>query len=238
MIENMQIIFDFKNLKEYLSNYTLEGINDKKIIVKNAPPKQQDLGTFLLDFMDTDFDDHIDLTLFAYKYLFVHLLTIYDNTIITNINNYYIELDRNKVQDFFDWIYNTYSVDFSMIKINLESVFRNKYYDDILKITDILSDEYDIVEELANNEKNYCAINELLTYNNTTKINYDLNTFFMNNIPENLSTNYTFSSDTVDNFLYCIVEELINNVKNIKFECCTFINLIFNLVYFFSVFNF
>lgn len=30
MIENMQIIFDFKNSKEYLSNYTLEGINDKK----------------------------------------------------------------------------------------------------------------------------------------------------------------------------------------------------------------
>lgn len=64
MIENMQIIFDFKNSKEYLSNYTLEGINDKKIIVKNTSPKQQDLGAFLLDFMDTDFDDHIDLTLF------------------------------------------------------------------------------------------------------------------------------------------------------------------------------
>lgn len=46
MIENMQIIFDFKNSKEYLSNYTLEDINDKKIIVKNAPPKQQYLGTF------------------------------------------------------------------------------------------------------------------------------------------------------------------------------------------------
>lgn len=220
MIENMQIIFDFKNSKEYLSNYTLEDINDKKIIVKNAPPKQQYLGTFLLDFMDTDFDDHIDLTLFVYKYLFVHLLTIYDNTIITDINNYYIELDRNKVQDFIYWIYNTYSVDFSMIQINLERVFRNKYYNDILKITDILSDKYDKVEELANNEKNYCAINESLTYNNTTKINYDLNTFFMNNIPENLSINYTFSCDTVDNFLYCIVKELISNVKNIKFECC------------------
>ena len=124
MIENMKIIFDFKNSKEYLSNYTLEGINDKKIIVKIATPKQQDLGTFLLDFMDTDFDDHIDLTLFVYKYLFVHLLTIYDNTIITDINNYYIELDKNKFQGFIDWIYNTYSVDFSMIQINLERVFR------------------------------------------------------------------------------------------------------------------
>jgi hypothetical protein len=220
MIENMQIIFDFKNSKEYLSNYTLEGINDKKIIVKNASPKQQDLGAFLLDFMDTDFDDHIDLTLFIYKYLFVHLLTIYDNAIITNINDYCIELDKNKVQCFIDWIYNTYSVGFSMIQINLEKVFRNKYYDDILKITDILSDEYDKIDELANNEKNYYAINALLANNNTTKINYDLNTFFINNIPENISTNYTFSSDTVDNFLYCIVKELISNVKNIKFECC------------------
>lgn len=220
MIDNMQIIFDFKNSKEYLSNYTLKCINDEKIIVKKTSPKQQDLGAFLLDFMDTDFDDYIDLTFFVYKYLFFHLLTIYDNAIITNINNYYIELDRNKVQDFIDWIYKTYSVDFSMIQINLERVFRNKYYDDILKITDIISDEYEIVEELANNEKNYCATNELLANNNTIKINYDLNTFFMNNIPENISTNYTFSSDTVDNFLYCIVKELISNVKNIKFECC------------------
>lgn len=220
MIENMQIIFDFKNSKEYLSNYKLESINDKKIIVKNAPPKRQDLGTFLLDFMDTDFDDHIDLYLFVKKYLFIHLLTIYDNTIITDINNYHIEIKKDKAQDFIDWIYNTYSVDFSMIQINLERVFRNKYYDDILKITDILSDEYDKIDELANNEKNYYAINTLLANNNTTKINYDLNTFFINNIPENISTNYTFSSDTVDNFLYCIVKELISNVKNIKFECC------------------
>ena len=220
MIENMQIIFDFKNSKEYLSNYKLESINDKKIIVKNAPPKRQDLGTFLLDFMDTDFDDHIDLYLFVKKYLFIHLLTIYDNTIITDINNYHIEIKKDKTQDFIDWIYNTYSVDFSMIQINLERVFRNKYYDDILKITDILSDEYDEIEELSSNEKDYCAINELLADNNITKINYDLKTFFMNNIPENISTNYTFSSDTVDNFLYCIFKELISNVKNIKFECC------------------
>lgn len=183
MIENMQIIFDFKNSKEYLSNYKLESINNKKIIVKNAPPKRQDLGTFLLDFMDTDFDDHIDLYLFVKKYLFIHLLTIYDNTIITDINNYHIEIKKDKAQDFIDWIYNTYSVDFSMIQINLERVFRNKYYDDILKITDILSDEYDEIEELSSNEEDYCAINELLADNNITKINYDLKTFFYEQYP-------------------------------------------------------
>lgn len=220
MIENMQIIFDFKNSIEYLSSYTLEGIDDKKIIIKSAPPKRQDLGTFLLDFMDTDFDDHIDLYLFVKKYLFIHLLNIYDSALIQDKTNYHIKIEKDKAQDFLDWIYTTYSVDFSIIQINLERVFRNKYYDDILKITDIISDEYDSVEELANNEKDYCAINEFLANNNTTKINYDLKTFFMNNIPENISTNYTFSSNTVENFLYCIVKELISNIKNVKFECC------------------
>ena len=220
MIENMQIIFDFKNSIEYVSSYTLEGIDDKKIIIKNSPPKKQALGTFLLDFMDTDFDDHIDLYLFVKKYLFIHLLNIYDTALIPDKTNYQIEIEKDKAQDFLDWIYTTYSVDFSIIQINLERVFRNKYYDDILKITDILSDEYNKVEELANNEKDYCAINELLADNNTTKINYDFKAFFMNNIPENISTNYTFSSNTVENFLYCIVKELISNVKNIKFECC------------------
>lgn len=35
MIGNMQIIFDFRNSKEYISSYTLEEIDDKKIRVKN-----------------------------------------------------------------------------------------------------------------------------------------------------------------------------------------------------------
>ena len=107
-----------------------------------------------------------------------------------------------------------------MIQINLEKVLRNTYYNEILKITDILSDKYDEIDELAKNEKDYSSINKLLVENNTTTVNYDLNTFFMNNIPENIPTNYTFSSDTIDNFLYCIVKELISNIKNIKFERC------------------
>ena len=111
MIGNMQIIFDYKNSVEYISNYEFEKIDNTKIKVKNASPKKEALGTFLLDFMDTDFDDPIDLYLFVKKYLFIHLLTIYDNTIITDINNYHIELKKDKAQDFIDWIYNTYSVD-------------------------------------------------------------------------------------------------------------------------------
>ena len=220
MIGNMQIIFDFKNLKEYISSYEFEKINDEKIRIKNTKPKQENLGTFLLDFMNTDFDDSIDLSIFINKYLFVYLLSIYENTTIMDINNYCIELKKDKIQNFTDWIYDTYSLDFSMIQINLEKVFRNAYYNEILKITDILSDEFDEIEELAKNEKDYSAINELLVENNTTTINYDLNTFFMKNIPENISTNYTFSSDNIDNFLYCIVKELTSNVKNIKFESC------------------
>ena len=220
MIANMQIIFDFKNSKEYISSYEFEKVNDEKIKIKNALPRQQDIGTFLLDFMNTDFDDPIDLTLFVNNYLFVYLLTLYDNTIIKDINNYSIELKKNKLQDFNDWIYENYSVNFEILQINLERVFNNTYYSDILKITAILDGEYDRIEELANNEKDYSAINELLVGNNTTVINYDLNTFFMNNIPENISTPYTFSSSSVDNFLSCIVKELIINIKNIKFECC------------------
>ena len=41
---NMQIIFDFKNSKEYISSYEFEKVNIK---IKNVLPKQQNLGTFL-----------------------------------------------------------------------------------------------------------------------------------------------------------------------------------------------
>lgn len=220
MIGNMQIIFDFRNSKEYISNYEFEKIDNTKIKVKNASPKKENLGTFLLDFINTDFSDPIDLSIFVNNYLFVYLLTLYDNNIVEDVNNYSVIIEKDKLQDFYDWIYDNYSVDFEMLQINLERVFNNTYYSDILKITDILDDDYDEIEKLADEEKNYSAINELLVENNSTTINYDLNTYFMNNIPENISTNYTFSSNSVDNFLYCIVKELISNIKNIEFECC------------------
>lgn len=220
MIGNMQIIFDYKNSVEYISNYEFEKIDNTKIKVKNASPKKEALGTFLLDFINTDFSDPIDLYIFVNNYLFVYLLTLYDNNIVENINNYSVIFEKDKLQNFYDWIYDNYSVDFELLQINLERVFNNTYYSDILKITDILDDYYDEIEKLADEEENYSAINELLVENNSTKINYDLNTYFINNIPENISTNYTFSSNFVDNFLYCIVKELISNIKNIKFECC------------------
>lgn len=229
MVGNMQIIFDFKNLKEYISSYTLEKIEDKKIKVTSTYPKKENIGTFLLEFMNTDFDDPIDLSIFVKNHLFVYLLNIYDNNIIEDITNYSIVIKKSKLQDFYDWIYDNYSVDFAMLQINLERIFNNSYYNDILKITNILDEDYDKIEKFAYEEKNYSTINELLVENNSTTINYDLNTFFLNNIPKNLSTSYTFSSNSVDNFLYCIVKELINNIKNVKIECykncgCWFIN--------------
>ena len=220
MIANLEIIFDFKNSKEYISSYALEEVDNKKIRIQTAGPKEQELGNFLLDFMNTDFDDHIDFTIFVKDYLFIHLLSLYDNKILGDINNYSIVLNREYLQDFIDWIYDELSLNFSMLKIRLEQVFTNSYYKNILNITDILNKDYDIIEYLAEKEHNYSAINTILEENPTLFINYNLNTFFMNNIPENLSMNYTFSSDSVENLLYCIVKELISNIKNIKFECC------------------
>ena len=220
MIANIETFFDFKNSKEYISSYSLEKVDDNKIRIKTAYPRKQELGNFLLDFMNTEFNDHIDFTIFVKDYLFIHLLSLYDNTIVGDMNNYSVVLNREYLQDFIDWIYDELSLDFSMLKIRLEQVFTNSYYKNILNVTDILDKDYDMTEELAKKENNYSAINTLLEGNNTLFINYNLNKFFMNNIPENLSANYTFSSDSVENFLYCIVKELISNIKNIKFECC------------------
>lgn len=220
MIGNIEMFFDFKNSKEYISSYSLEKVDNNKIRIKTAYPRKQELGNFLLDFMNTDFNDHIDFTIFIKEYLLIHLLSLYDNTIVGDMNNYSVVLNREYLQDFIDWIYDELSLDFSMLKIRLEQVFTNSYYKNILNVTDILDKDYYMIEELAEKENNYSAINTLLEENNTLFINYNLNKFFMNNIPENLSANYPFSSDSVENFLYCIVKELISNIKNIKFECC------------------
>ena len=116
IIANLEIIFDFKNSKEYISSYALEEVDNKKIRIKTAGPKEQELGNFLLDFMNTDFDDHIDFTIFVKDYLFIHLLSLYDNKILGDINNYSIVLNKEYLQDFIDWIYDELSLDFSMLK--------------------------------------------------------------------------------------------------------------------------
>lgn len=220
MIGNLQIIYDFKNSKEYIGSYISEPVGDNKVRIKKAYPAEQPLGTFLLDFMNTSFYDYEDFTLFAIKYLIVHLISSYDKNILDDINNYSIVMENKELQEMFIDIYSTSASDLTDVQSNLELIFENTYYNEILKYTDILSDNYDIIEKLANEEKDYSALNKFLTENNYTSLDYNLNAFFDNKTPDTLSTNFIFSSSTVDSFLYCMVNELICNIKNIKFEKC------------------
>mgnify|MGYP003495783884 CR=1 FL=1 len=74
MMGDLKIAFDFINSKEYVSKFTAdeftdidklpENLKDKKFyIFKNCEPHCQAIGTFLLDFMNTDFDDFEDLVI-------------------------------------------------------------------------------------------------------------------------------------------------------------------------------
>lgn len=220
MIGNLQIIYDFKNSKEYIGSYISEPVGDNKVKIKKTPPAEQPLGTFLLDFMNTSFYDYEDFILFATKYLMVHLLSSYDENILGDINNYSIVMENKELQEMFIDIYSTSASDLTDVQNTLELIFENTYYNEILKYTDILSDNYDIIEKLANEEKDYFGLNKFLVENNSTSLDYNLNTFFDNKIPNNLSTNYIFSSSTADCFLYCMVNEFVCNIKNIKFEKC------------------
>lgn len=220
MIGNLQIIYDFKNSKEYIGSYISEPVGDNKVRIKKTYPAEQSLGTFLLDFMNTSFYDYEDFTLFATKYLMVHLLSSYDENILSDINNYSIVMENKELQEIFMNIYSTSASDLTDVQNTLELIFDNTYYNEILKYTDILSANYDIIEKLANEEKNYSALNKFLAENNYTSLDYNLNAFFDNKTPDTLSTNFIFSSSTVDSFLYCIVNELVCNIKNIKFEKC------------------
>ena len=89
------------------------------------------------------------------------LKDIYNN-ILEDINNYSVIIEKDRLQDFYDWIYDNYSVDFEMLQINLERVFKNTYYSDILKITDILDDDYDEIEKLAMETENLIKQRDLL----------------------------------------------------------------------------
>lgn len=92
----LEVAFDFKNLKEYFVRYEPieitkaekipEKLNSKKLyIFEGVEPKAKNIGTFLLEFLNLDFTNALHLNYFLVHYFLVNFIANKKDTLILNI---------------------------------------------------------------------------------------------------------------------------------------------------------
>lgn len=239
MLKNMKIAFDFKNSKEYITRFVIneyteiekipKKYRDKKFyIIKDAETMCQDIGTYLLDFMNTDFDDYPDFAPFLEQYWYVNLLFNYKPKILTK--NYFVEdkritqfdyenleliLREDELHAFAVIFFEDFSPNNNSTQYFVEQVFKNKFYEFLLKQTNIMNDNYDLFEELSETEKDYCGIKYLAKYFKDVHISYNLEDF-----PDNPNLQNCYYSEDLINLVYVSARELYNNKKNFRICKC------------------
>ena len=246
MIGDLKIAFDFTNSKEYVSRCTTEEFteidkipenlrNKKFYIFKYKQPYCQELGTYLLDFMNTDFDDIEDFNLLLIKYLFVPCLMLYNPNILddclygknliykdNSIENNNLILSEEEIKYYAEVFYEEYYWDLSTTQLKFENIFENKYYKSLLNVTSILDDNYDLLEELFKKENNFSAIKDIVSEFNNIGISYDIKNFYDSN---DLYT-YYYSKNPTD-IAYVSARELLNNKKSFRIVRCKNCNYYF-----------
>lgn len=246
MIGDLKIAFDFTNSKEYVSKFTVdeftdidkipENLRNKKFyIFKTDKPHCQEIGTFLLDFMNTDLDDFEDFSLLLDKYLFIPLLFFYNPNILNDClygknvisKKEYIEennliLSEEEVKYYWELFYEEYNWDLSSTQIKFENIFDNKYYKRFLEVTNVLDDNYDLYEELSKKEENFSAIKDIASEFTTIGMNYDIKSFCDNSNVYN----YYSAKNPID-IAYVSVRELLNNKKSFRLVRCKNCNYYF-----------
>lgn len=239
MLKNMKIAFDFKNSKEYVTKFVINEYTEiekipekyryrKFYIIKDTETICQDIGTFFLDFMNTDFDDYSDCAHLLEKYLYVNLLFDYKPKILTNcyfregqkidpsdIDDLELILTEQEIQAFAIIFFEDNNINYNASQYMLENVFENKYFNLLLKLTNFMDDDYDLYEKLSETEKDYCGIKHLSKFFKDVKMSYDLKNFPDNS---NLQTCY-YSNNPID-LVYLSARELYNNKKNFRICKC------------------
>lgn len=135
MDKNIRMAFDTRHFKEYFIKYEMKEITNKleKVsdkfdkdtnkqyyIFKQQAPIPKKLGTFLLDFMSTNFEDKESCRSFIFEYLFINLLLSsnkfikekLDNNIELIENKCEIILTKEEIEYYYDYIYTLYKASF------------------------------------------------------------------------------------------------------------------------------
>lgn len=248
MGKNLKIAFDIKEGKEYLIKYkkklyTGELTKHKRksyYIFEKQEPIPQNIGTFLIDFLNTNFVDKESCRCFIFEYLFVNLLfqikeDIHINSEIHKKNISYIHIEdeplnvilsEKEIEYYYDKIYYTF---------RNELLYFHNIYSDICDLTFFKEKsnlylercgEDSIFVKYLNNigaEAYMTASLGISKETNTLKINFYLEPFYTiqnrKYIKQNLP--YYFFSEYFDDILFISFREFAYTRKNVLIKRCS-----------------
>ena len=105
------IAFDFENNNEFLCYYTIENRNNSIYSFTRTTIKQK-LGTFLIEFLNTDFRKRKNFDSFVTKYSFIDLYAKLLSKEFNEKDIFSFKFTNEELQNLLDNMYKKYSEDF------------------------------------------------------------------------------------------------------------------------------
>ena len=249
----LQIAFDIAGFQEYFIKYKLVkyegelaiGKDEKYYIFEKQKPVPENLGTFLLAFLNTNFNTKEDCKDFIFEYLYVNLLVRINRNIhlesdihgddilptdITKIS-FDIILSEEEINYYFDKIYTKFKDELLYYQKMYKAVSDFKYFEllasevTITKKDDLLKKE--MILESAKSENYFSSLGNIASTTLFLKVNFNLRSFFTSKNKDFILENipYSFSSKMFYDILFITFREFAtakNNIIiyiNFSFKC-------------------
>ena len=247
-MKELEIAFDLKGFQEYFIKYKkkeykgelAKGKTKTYYIFEKKKPSPENLGTFLLTFLNTDFKKKENCKDFIFEYLYVNLLTLANNRIhleseihgddiyptdITKVS-YDIILSEEEIDYYFDEIYTKYKDILIYYQKLYTAVANFKYFDFLAKEITSKSKENKLkkamIKESSKTENYHTSLSNIATTTLFLNIHFNLRTFFTdknrNFIIENIP--YSFSSKYFYDILFISFREFAYMKKDIIIQQC------------------
>ena len=241
---NLELAFDFKNSKEYFVRYEPieitnlvkipKKLQDKKFYVfEKVKPKAKKIGTFLLEFLNLDFTDIWHLNYFLINYFLVSFIAKNKNYLYfeyyKNIDLTFEIMDNPKIilseEEIIKYSEEAKLLYFSFIE-SAQYVFKNivdkVYFKTLFEASTEKDSDYEKLKKLKDNETYESILNDIAENFKDIKMNFDLDNFFLNAIPNESKDNikYYYSSNDFACLLFISMKEFMNNRKSFRIIKC------------------
>lgn len=254
-MKDLQIAFDLKAQSEYFIKYKKKEYTDKLLksyrketknktkkfyIFEKQQPTPENIGTFLLAFLNTDFNDITSCKEFIFEYLYVNLLVrinkdIYtdseihgDNTLITDIRNtsFDIILSEEEIDYYFDKIYSKFKNDFFEYQKMYRALANFKYFEllqqDMPNKTKEDKLKIKAIKEASKTETYYTSLSNIASTTLNLNVNFNLLPFYTDKSKEYIIENipYYFSSKMYYDILFISFREFASSREKIQVQAC------------------
>lgn len=234
------IIFDLNKNIECLSFHPLisEDASSKNFKLTDAC-FDRNIGHFVLDFMNTNFEQEENFYNFVFKYCFEDLFYKYTNKLKINSNKYHdknnsLLIKRKDLEDILKNLYQEYASDMNSIKEILEDIIIDT--DERIDIDTLseeelykaVQDEKEYLEKYTIKDENF-RLDFLAQEIDDLRLDFVMHEFFPYNVDGTLSDNipYSFKSNDYLNILYISLKQLLYMNNDLSIRKCANCNKYF-----------